>query len=140
VGAESGNCIDMTGDTAGTLQSGPITLQAGMSYFLSFDLIGSGRGDMTSTTVTLGNYTQTFVLQSWDTTSAEIQELITVPQTTVTNLVFQSNTNGVDGTLLDNVLLTSAAGAVPEPGSIFLLALGLAALPMRRFLPVIGRL
>src|SRR5580700_8814897 len=61
---ESGNCIDLDGsggNPQGILQSvSTFTLNPGTDYFLSFDLIGSQRGNSTSTTVSFGPYSQTF--------------------------------------------------------------------------------
>src|SRR5215467_1150052 len=73
VAPASGNCIDLDGSNGlaqGILQTtAAIALSPGVSYFLSFDLIGSGRGVTTSTTVTFGPYSQTFTLPSGDTSS-----------------------------------------------------------------------
>ncbi len=70
VSPESGNCIDMDGsggNPQGQLQSntqfGPGT------YLLSFDLIGSSRGNTASVTASLGNYSQVFTLASNDYSS-----------------------------------------------------------------------
>lgn len=53
----SGNCVDLDGSTgaAGQISSANLTLGPGV-YNLSFDLIGSQRGNTTSTTVTLGSF------------------------------------------------------------------------------------
>src|SRR5215469_2761306 len=64
---ESGNCIDMAGtngNSQGQLRSNML-FPAG-HYLLSFNLIGSQRGTTASTTVTFGNYQQTFTLASGD--------------------------------------------------------------------------
>ncbi len=38
----SGSCVDLNGGSQGTLQSvSAVTLQPGVNYYLSFDLIGS---------------------------------------------------------------------------------------------------
>jgi PEP-CTERM motif len=131
VSPESGNCIDMDGsggNPQGVLQSkSAFTLTPGVSYDLSFDLIGSQRGNTASTTVTFGPYSQTFVLPSSDDTSGIVtNQLITVSAPTTTYLTFTSNTPGDVGDLLDNVLLTSSSTTrVPEPSSLILLSLGL---------------
>jgi hypothetical protein len=116
---ESGNCVDMDGTGGlpqGTLQTNTaLTLSPGVDYYLSFDLIGSGRGVTTSTTVAFGPYSQTFVLASGDVTSGIVSdELVTVTTSTSANLKFTSNTPGEVGALLDDVLITSG---VPEPST-----------------------
>ncbi len=147
-GPESGNCVDLDG-TGGkpqsVLASGLITLTPGNDYYLSFDLIGSGRlasgapstannGVATSTTVTFGSYSKTFNLASNDDTSGIVTDLlITVASPVTTQLVFTSNTPGQTGAVLDNVLITSSpitysneqGGATPEPSCALLLLSGL---------------
>lgn len=123
---ESGNCLDMDGSggsSQGQIESGPITLNPGTTYLLSFDLIGSGRGVTTSTTVNFGPFSQTFVLASGDTSSGIVVDApITVGSTTTTNLMFTSNTAGNIGAVLDNVeITTGTAGTVPEPSGLFTL-------------------
>ncbi len=125
-GPESGNCIDMLGtggNSQGQLQSN-MTFAAG-TYTLSFDLIGSQRGPSSSVTVTLGNYDQTFTLASGDLTSGIV---INAPVTVTTpgQLLFVSNVAGNQGLLLDNVSVSTATVATPEPSS--LLFAGLAAI------------
>jgi hypothetical protein len=76
---ESGNCLDLDGSTQGAVQlTSGITLQPGINYFLSFDLVGSGRGVSTSTTVTFGSYSQTFVLPSADVTDGIVTTQLVV--------------------------------------------------------------
>jgi hypothetical protein len=92
---ESGNCIDLNG-TGGKSQgdletTNAITLNPGIHYTLSFDLIGSQRGVTTSTTVSLGPYSKTFVLGSTDDKDGIVSVRFTVPSTTVTHLEFRSN-------------------------------------------------
>jgi hypothetical protein len=133
---ESGNCVDLGGSTGnaaanGVLQS--ILLFGPGTYLLSFDLVGSQRGQTDSTTVTLGNYDQTFVLTSNDDSSGIVANaLVTV--TTPSNLTFTENPpcntclNDV-GNELDNVLVTSGPNtAVPEPASLAVFGAGLIAL------------
>ena len=113
VSPESGNCLDMNGtggNPQGDIESGSITLNPGVQYTLSFNLIGSQRGVTTSTTVSFGPYSQTFNLASNDDTSGIVSVPITVSSTTTTNLQFKSNTSGNIGALLDNVLITSGTG------------------------------
>src|SRR5579864_2923631 len=109
---ESGNCVDMDGtggNPQGILQSNTaFSLVPGTNYFLSFDLIGSGRGVTASTTVTFGPYSHTFNLTSGDVTSGIVSNaLITVSSPTTANLTFTSNTPGNISDVLDNVLITS---------------------------------
>ena len=107
---ESGNCIDMDGGYAwgnpqGQLQSNMLFPTG--SYFLSFDLIGSQRGDTASTTVTFGNYNQTFTLTSND----DIGGIVVNQPVRLRSpgyLLFVSDTPGQIGDLLDNVVVTTA--------------------------------
>ena len=120
---ESGNCIDMdggrgSGDPQGQLQSNML-FPAG-SYLLSFDLIGSQRGTTAATTVTFGNYNQTFTLMSNDDSSG-----IVVNQPVTLNspgyLLFASDTPGAIGDLLDNVVVSTTSTTTPEPSSLLLM-------------------
>ena len=125
----SGNCVDLDGsggNPQGVLQSvSSFTLQPGMNYFLSFDLIGSGRSATTSTTVSFGPYNQTFVLTNNDvTTGIVLNALVTVSSTTSTSLTFTSNTPGQEGSILDNVSISEQSSAVPEPGTLALIFSG----------------
>jgi hypothetical protein len=139
VAPEAINCVDMdgsNGNTQGVLQTNAtFTLMPGINYFLSFDLIGSQRGNTASTTVTFASYNQEFTLASADVTDGIVTNaLITVTTPTVTSLVFTSDTPGAIGDLLDNVSITSTPqSTVPEPSSAMLVgfALILAAWAMR---------
>lgn len=127
----SGKCLDLDGSgglSQGTIQTSAISLIPGVNYVLSFDLIGSQRGNQTSTTVSFGSYSQTFVLDSGDTTAGIVTNApITVSSPTSANLTFTSNTPGNVGALLDNVVITSVpvTSGVPEPSSSILLGSGL---------------
>ncbi|MGB0014839.1 MAG: PEP-CTERM sorting domain-containing protein [Candidatus Sulfotelmatobacter sp.] len=129
VSPESGNCIDLDGSggkSQGDLETSAITLNPGVRYTLNFDLIGSQRGVTTSTTVSLGPYSKTFVLGSTDDKDGIVSVQLTVPSTTVTHLQFQSNTPGNIGALLDNASITSSrVSTVPEPSTLVLLGSGL---------------
>jgi hypothetical protein len=123
----SGSCVDLDGSTgaAGQISSANLTLGPGV-YNLSFDLIGSQRGNTTSTTVTLGSlFNQTFILSSGDVTDGVVNTTFTVGTATIVPLVFSSNTPGNMGALLDNVSLTPGTVATPEPTTLSLLGLGL---------------
>ena len=127
-GPESGNCIDMDGsgnNSQGQLQSN--TVFGPGYYLLSFDLIGTQRGNNASVTVLLGNYDETFTLTSSDFTGGVVtNQLVLV--TTPSNLSFISNTPGLAGLLLDNVTLaTTVAPTVPEPSSAMLIGSALMA-------------
>src|ERR1700733_11901483 len=138
VAPESGNCIDLDGSNGnpqGILRSNSaFSLVPGVNYYLSFDLIGSQRGLTTSATVTFGSYDKVFTLVSGDVTSGVVSDqLITVSAPTTAYLTFASNTPGNVGTLLDNVVLSSAPStSVPEPATLGLLGLGFAGLGFRR--------
>jgi PEP-CTERM motif len=141
VSPESVNCVDMDGSNGnpqGILQTvSSFTLSPGVNYFLSFDLIGSQRGNTASTTVTVGTsgcsgagcaYSQTFNLATGDDTDGIVSNaLITVSAVTTAFLTFTSNTPGASGNLLDDVLLSSASanGSVPEPSSMLLVGAAL---------------
>jgi hypothetical protein len=134
VAPAAGNCIDMSGtggNSQGVLRSNSaFTLEPGVSYFLSFDLIGSQRGVTASTAVTFGPYSQTFTLASGDNTSGIVSNALVTVSTPTTAFLTFSETSGATniGNLLDNVLITSSGTTpVPEPATLALMALGLAA-------------
>jgi hypothetical protein len=150
---ESGSCVDMDGSSGnpqGILQTvSALTLMPGVDYFLSFDLIGSQRGNTASTTVTLGTsgcsgagclYSQAFSLASTDDTDGIVSNaLVTVSAPTTAFLTFTSNTPGEIGDVLDNVLITTSTvtGSAPEPSSMILIGsaligLGVLARRLRR--------
>jgi len=134
-GPESGNCVDMAGsggNPLGQLElTTPLNLAAGV-YDLSFDLIGSQRGQASSTTVKFGSYSQTFILASNDLTSGVVVNLPVTIAGGLTQLEFINNGDGGNsnvGALLDNVSIDSGTQSspspIPEPATLGLLATGL---------------
>lgn len=127
---ESGNCVDM-GGTGGNPQAvlqsvKPIALEPGITYRLSFQLIGSQRGNPTSTTVSFGPYQQTFVLEPGDNMSGIVKNAaVTVSEAQQALLTFTNNTKTEEGSLLDNVSVTSTgAGSGVSAISLLLVAAG----------------
>jgi hypothetical protein len=122
-GPEASNCVDLggTGGNAnGILQSN--TQFAAGQYLLSFDLVGSGRGQTDATTVNFGDYDEVFTLTSGDIANVA-NVLVTLP--TPGYLTFSEDPldgNGNIGNLLDNVSIS----AVPEPFTLSIFGAGLA--------------
>jgi len=136
---ESNICIDLDGNTQGQITA-TINITTAGTYYLSFDLIGAdgpggftGRNVQTSTAVSFGlntcagpsscaYYNSNVTLAGIDTTDGIFTNVavnITTPGTYY--LTFASETPGLNGALLDNVLLTNSLSAVPEPSTLVLL-------------------
>lgn len=129
VSPASGNCIDLggsEGNPVGQLASNDSFAPG--TYYLSFDLLGSQRSETTSTTVTFGDYSQTFVLDYNDTTTGVVvDEFVTVTGSPAFLTFINDGTNpyGDEGALLDNVTVTAAGvNVTPEPGGLGLLGTG----------------
>jgi hypothetical protein len=126
---ESGNCVDLAGtggNPNGILQSN--TEFAAGQYLLSFDLVGSGRGQTDSTVVTFGNYSQTFTLGSGDTTDGIVIDAL-VTLTTPGFLTFSEDPDGGNGNIgnvLDNVSVFDPPSSVPEPFTLSIFGAGIA--------------
>ncbi len=127
---ETGNCVDLGGtggNPQGILQSvQQIALEPGKEYRLSFQLIGSQRGNATSTTVSFGPYQQTFDLAPGDNKSGIVKNAaVTVNDAQSAYLTFTSGTKTEDGALLDNVSVTSVgAGSAVSAISLLVVAAG----------------
>ena len=134
VAPESGNCVDLDGTTgaAGQISSANLSLAPGF-YNLRFNLIGSQRGNTTSTTVTLGSlFNETFVLSSADVTDGIVSTMIYNGAISTVPLIFTSNTPGNMGALLDDVSLTPATIVTPEPTTMALVGSALFSLIIGR--------
>jgi len=128
-GPEGGNCIDIDGtggNPQGQLRSNQ--LFAAGTYDLSFDLIGNQRGSNSATTVTFGNYDAMFSLASSNITSGiVVDELVTLTSPGYLDFTSDDPAGDVEGTLLDNVVVSTANTTVtPEPSALLLLGTGLA--------------
>ena len=120
-------CVDMNGSTS-TGSSSQGSLQSNIffgpgQYLLSFNLIGSGRGQTTSTQVSFGNYLQTFTLTSGDTTTGVIfNQLVTVTGGSYFTFADMNGNSNVG-----SILNSASVAITPEPSSIVLLGSGLLA-------------
>ena len=118
-------CVDLNG-TGGTSQG---SLQSNIffapgQYLLNFNLIGSGRGQTTSTQVSFGDYYQTFTLASGDNTTGVISNQLVTVNGDGSYFTFE-DMNG--NTNVGSILNSASVAITPEPSSIVLLGSGLLA-------------
>ncbi len=120
------HCVDLGGtggNSQGDLQSN--TVFGPGTYDLSFFLTGSGRGNTTSTEVTLGDYDHTFTLASGDQANV-VNVIVTV--TAADALTFHLLEDTQEGSVLNTASVSSLVinpTSVPEPSSLLLLGSGM---------------
>jgi len=125
-----GKCVDLDGskNNAGTFNSNRFILAAG-NYSLSFDISGNQRGSAAdSMMVTLGGLiNESFTLSAGDPWQTVIRSF-TVASDMTDFISFNHDGKDNIGIMLDNV----SVSAVPEPGTLALLGLGLVGLGAAR--------
>jgi hypothetical protein len=131
----SGTCVDTTGGGGhpGVITTtSAIALSAG-TYVLSFDLAGWDDGtyqENTSVQVTLGSLlSQTFYRDGASNPYSTVEIGFTVPVDTTAYLSFADlgGSAGYAGAVLDNISIAES----PEPGTLMLLAVGIAGLAIK---------
>lgn len=132
-----GNYVDLAGSTGtgGTLTSKQsYSIAPGQSLGLTFDLGGSARGTNDVVTVSLAGTTlATLNMLSSDPLTQHSLSLTNNTGSLLSGfLSFRNLTGGTQGAILDNVILSSSGGQIPEPASAALLALGLGILVLKR--------
>ncbi|MDO9505828.1 MAG: PEP-CTERM sorting domain-containing protein [Polaromonas sp.] len=136
----TGGCVDLDGSTlnAGVMSSKVIyDLLAGTTYFFSLDLSGGQVRDEHNTVnfgFALANDLGSFLASDMVTLARNdpfgTYAVAYTPGSDVSARLVIGNAGGDNvGLILDNVVLTSK---VPEPGTLALLGLGLAAIGLRR--------
>jgi hypothetical protein len=136
----NGNYIDLNGGSTGRLSSiAAFTFQPGDSVTIAFDYGPSGQlGQNESFTASLGSIFSIPFSSNTGYVSpvfSKFSQTFTASSPITANLVFASSNSGVNGFIIDNVVLSSvsATTAVPEPFTIIgTLVGGTAALRMRK--------
>lgn len=119
----NGRYVDLDGSSgnAGKITTkSSFSLAAGTTYFLSFDLGGSTRGDSNTVQVSLGGYSESITLAS-NAGLLHFERAISVQSDMVGALVFDHAGGDNLGLILDNVSVV----AVPEPETYALMLAGL---------------
>uniref|UniRef100_UPI0037BEE5A5 hypothetical protein n=1 Tax=Chamaesiphon sp. VAR_48_metabat_403 TaxID=2964700 RepID=UPI0037BEE5A5 len=113
----NGNYIDLNGSRTGGLSSiAAFTFNAGDSVTIAFDYGPSGQNE--NFTASLGSIFS-IPFSSNTLVFSKFSQTFTVSSPTTANLVFASGNSGVNGYIIDNVVLSSvSATSVPEPFTI----------------------
>lgn len=132
----AGQCVDLDGSTrdAGVL-SRTFTLMGGVEYVLSFDLSGNQRGGTDDVLVTFGSATRLFDDLASGSPYTGYSLSFTPGSDGEYTLSFANAGGDNIGAVLENVVITALdgdPGEVPEPASVALAGLGLAALYLTR--------